>query len=179
MLKAFPESVPAIVGEPTLKDIIRVLRHLIDCSQSHQVTNNNGLNLLHICLPPALYAFFVTDPANQQYPARAADPGAVPAHNPAGNPMVWSNKKLEWECRKMRKTEEDNMDQALVERFLQLVLEVYKADFKIALNQDPNITFGNAFQWFLERYADHNENNRDENRTKMKFEWTIADNFPI
>ena len=65
MLKAFPESVPAIVGEPTLKEMIRVLHHLIDCSQSHQVTNNNGLNLLHICLPAALYAFFVTNPANQ------------------------------------------------------------------------------------------------------------------
>ena len=45
----------------------------------------------------------------------------------------------------MRKTEEGNMDQALVERFLQLVPEAYKADFKIMLNQDPNIAFGNAF----------------------------------
>ena len=109
MLKAFPESVSAIVGEPTLKEIIRVLRHLINCSQLHQVQNNNGLNLLHICLPAALYEFFVTNPANQQYPARAVDPGKVPAHNSAKNPMIWSNEKLEWERRKMHKTEEDNM----------------------------------------------------------------------
>ena len=146
MLKAFPESLPAIVGESTLKEIIRVLHYLRDCSQSHQVKDNNGLNLLHICLPAALYKFFVTNPANQRYPTRAADPGDVPVHNPAGIPMVWSNKKLEWERRKMQKTEEDNMNRVLVERFLQLVPEAYKADFKIVLNQDPNIMFGNVFQ---------------------------------
>ena len=101
MLAAFPESVPAIVGQPTLKEMIRILIHLISCSQSHHVEYGSGLNLLHICLPAALYAFFVTNPAHQQYPARAADPGDTPAHDPQGNAMVWSNEKLEWERRKM------------------------------------------------------------------------------
>ena len=79
----------------------------------------------------------------------------------------------------MQKSEEDIMDRALVERFLQLVPEAYKVDFKIILNQDPNITFGNAFQWFIKQYTDHDENDRDQNRREMEFEVTIADNFPI
>ena len=61
------------------------------------------------------------------------------------------------------------MDRALVKRFLQLLPESYKADFKIVLNQDPNIVYRNAFQWFIERYEDHNENNRDKNRREMDF----------
>ncbi len=44
MLKAFPESPASIVGKPTMKELIRVLHHLINSSQSHQSEANNGLN---------------------------------------------------------------------------------------------------------------------------------------
>ena len=97
MLAAFPPSVPAIVGQPSLKEMIRLLMHLITCSQLHHVEYGNGLNLLHICLPAHLYENFVADPANQPYPNFANNPGDLPAHNTNGNAMVWSNKKLEWE----------------------------------------------------------------------------------
>ena len=117
MLEALLPSVPDIVGEPTPKEMIHTLLYLINCAQSHQVPNNNGLNVLHICLPAALYAFFVMDPANQQYLQRAQDPGNVPAHNTAGNAMIWSNANLEWECRKILCQNKNNMDRALVKSF--------------------------------------------------------------
>ncbi len=74
MLQAFPESPAAIVGEPSMKELIGVLGYLIDCSQSHESEANNGLNLLHICLSEDLYCAFVTDLAAQAYPQQAADP---------------------------------------------------------------------------------------------------------
>ncbi len=67
MLAAFPDSPASIVGEPTMKELIRVLQHLINASQSHQSEANNGLNLLHICLPEELYRAFITDPTAQAY----------------------------------------------------------------------------------------------------------------
>jgi hypothetical protein len=68
MLQAFPEIPASIVGEPTTKELIRVLHHLINSSQSHQSEANNGLNLIHICLPKDLYGAFITDPDAQDYP---------------------------------------------------------------------------------------------------------------
>ena len=71
MLAAFSESILAIVGQPILKDMNIILIHLVSRFQMHQVDNGNALNLLHICLPAALYAFFVTDIANRQYPQQS------------------------------------------------------------------------------------------------------------
>ncbi len=68
MLAAFSERPASIVGKPTMKELIRVLRHLIDASQSHQYEANDGLNLLHICLPEVLYRVVITDPTVQAYP---------------------------------------------------------------------------------------------------------------
>ena len=93
ILKVFPEIPGAIIGGPMLKQIMHILRHLIDCAQSHEVEHNNGLSLLHIVIPAALYAFSVTDSANQQYPTRAVDPGNITTHNTVENIMIWSNKK--------------------------------------------------------------------------------------
>ena len=110
MMKAFPENIATIVGKPTLKEIVRVLRHSIDFSQSHEVQDKNSLNLLHIYLPVELYVFFVTNPANKQHPARTMDPGQALVHNLAGNSRIWSHEKLEWEHNKMALVEEKNMD---------------------------------------------------------------------
>ncbi len=82
MLQAFPESPAAIVGEPTMKELIRVLQYLIDCLQSHESEENNGLNLLQQCLPEELYCAFVTNPVKQAYPQRAVNLGAGPLYIP-------------------------------------------------------------------------------------------------
>ncbi len=68
MIQTIPESPASIVGESMMKELIQVLRHLIYISQSHQSEANNGLNLLHICLPEDLYRAFVTNPMAQAYP---------------------------------------------------------------------------------------------------------------
>ena len=54
MIAAFPEAPPAIQGEPELKDFLIILRHLMDCSQTHIYSPSN-CNMLFICLPEAQY----------------------------------------------------------------------------------------------------------------------------
>ena len=179
MLAAFPPSVPAIVGQPSLKEMIRLLMHLITCSQSHHVEYGNGLNLLHICLPEHLYQRFVADPANQPYPHFANDPGDLPAHNAGGNAMVWSNEKLQWERAKMVYRDELNMDKALTDRLLQLTPSEYKQEFTLRLQTEPNMRFQDAFQYFVTRYTQADEHDRSENKATMDWDWTINDNFPV
>ncbi len=95
-LAAFTASPASIVGEPTMKALIRVLRHIIDASQSHQSEANNGLNFLHICLPEDLYCAFITNPMVQTYPQQATDPVPCPVYMPNQDVATWANEKLAW-----------------------------------------------------------------------------------
>ena len=55
MIAAFPEAAPKINGQPTLRELIRVLDHLMRCAQTHE-TDISPLKLLFLCIPPELYA---------------------------------------------------------------------------------------------------------------------------
>ncbi len=118
MLQVFTVSPESIVGEPTMKELIRVLRHLIDCSQSHKLESKNDLNLLHMCCPEELYRAFSTNSAAQQYLQQVADPGKGPQYTPKQDVLVWANKKLLWERLKQIFKEEKTIDAALYDRFL-------------------------------------------------------------
>ena len=73
MIAAFPEAPPAIQGEPELKGFPIILRHLMDCSQTHIYSPSN-CNMLFICLPAAQYAHHT----NKTYPITVVDPGDIP-----------------------------------------------------------------------------------------------------
>ena len=73
MLAAFPEAVPKIIGEPTIRELIRVLRHLMLCSQT-QAYDLSTTNLLFVCVPPEIFANYDPNP----YPTAPADPGPMP-----------------------------------------------------------------------------------------------------
>ena len=42
---------------------------------------------------------------------------------------------------------------ALVDRFLPLIVDPYKAKFNLAQYSDPDIKFKDAFQYFLDNYG--------------------------
>ena len=54
MIAAFPKAPPAIQGRPALKNFLILLRHLMDCSQTHEYSPSN-CNMLFICPPEAQY----------------------------------------------------------------------------------------------------------------------------
>ena len=84
MLVGFLESPGAIIGQPTSKSLFKALRHLMECSQSHKVEGNNGLNLLHIAVTGAMYEYFIQDQENGKEPVLTADPGPTPQYLAGG-----------------------------------------------------------------------------------------------
>ena len=69
MEAGFGEIVEKVAGEPCLRDIVKLLMHIMSCAESHGTEDpaHNGLNLLHVALENNYYQAFLTDP-NQTHP---------------------------------------------------------------------------------------------------------------
>ena len=61
MRAVFPESPAAIQGEPTLVELLRILKYLMDCLQTNE-SSISDCNLLFLCIPPE----FLTVPTQEQ-----------------------------------------------------------------------------------------------------------------
>ena len=64
MIAEFPEIVEIIQGEPTVREFLRVLQHLMICEESHEYSKSKS-NCLVVCLNAKLYAIHTID----AYPA--------------------------------------------------------------------------------------------------------------
>ena len=73
ILAGFPPPVTPMTGEPTLREIIRVLMHIIACAQS-LYTDISPLNYLFLVVTAEQYARITQD----QYPQFPQDPGSIP-----------------------------------------------------------------------------------------------------
>ena len=72
IMAGFPPAVTPMTGEPTLREIIRVLMHIIACAQS-LYTDISPLNYLFLVVTPQQYARITQEP----YPPFPQDPGSV------------------------------------------------------------------------------------------------------
>ena len=54
LVAAFPSKYAVIIGEPNLRELIRVLRHCVECAQSHS-TKYNTQNCLYRVVAEALF----------------------------------------------------------------------------------------------------------------------------
>ena len=117
VLAGFPTPVEAISGEPTLRELLRILKHIMMCAILFRTESNNGLNMLHQSLPLLLYRNYVSDPDTQDHPGDADDPGERPIFSPLvnPNPSVWKAELIKWERKKKKKEDKKTMDTALVE----------------------------------------------------------------
>ena len=97
MLAGFPDIVERIQGEPTLRELLRILKHLMACAISYSTEGNNGFNLLHRAIPDSIYNSYLTDPANQTYPGDAPDPGDAPVFAAGVDGAVWAAQQINWE----------------------------------------------------------------------------------
>ena len=73
MAGAFPTTTTNINGTPSLREFIRVIYHLIQCSQTHASVLSN-LGLLFVCIPDILWLNYSGD----EYPPDTIDPGIIP-----------------------------------------------------------------------------------------------------
>ena len=70
MLVTFPTPVLGITGDPTLHELIRIIKHLMECSQKIE-TDTSPLNYLFLVLESDLYTTHTVD----RYPVVPAHPG--------------------------------------------------------------------------------------------------------
>ena len=76
VLVAFPAAPSAIIGDMTLRNLIRLIRlilHLMHCVQAVK-NDNHALNYLYLACPDTFWANYSGDP----YPATPAHPGNLP-----------------------------------------------------------------------------------------------------
>ena len=60
--KAFPPVIESIVGEPTLRELIRVIdTHIVPCAQSY-VTAQREIHYLYLCMPAKLWLHYMNEP---------------------------------------------------------------------------------------------------------------------
>jgi len=166
MRAVFPESPAAIQGKPTLVELLRILKYLMDCSQTHE-SSISDCNLLFLCIPPELYATYT----NTIYPLLPLDPGVTPNYFGANDAAARATVKAQFENAKKLYLECKNMNKSLTEEFLSLVPQLYTKEFKSARLGNPNLSFRDVFQQFLTLYGESDENDRKTNKDRMETNW--------
>ena len=157
----------AIKQEPTPLELLRILKYLMDCSQTQESTISDcNLLFLH-CIPPEPYATYT----NTAYPTQPLDPGIIPIYFGANDAAARATVKAQFENVKQLFTECKNMNKALTEEFLALIPPLYTEEFKKTRTGNPNISFRDVFRQFLTLYGESDENDRKENKGRMETEW--------
>ena len=127
-----------------MKELVRLLRHLIDCSQSVDY-EMSPLNFLFICIPEWLYRYYTDEP----YIARPGSPGIIPIYNPADSAAQHANTKAQWEINEKMYRDPITMDSALIARFASLIEPAWQTEFSKKRISEPNMTFLACFKWFF------------------------------
>ena len=173
MLAGFPSAVPAITGEISPMELLRLFRHLIECAQS-TTTAYHELNFLFLVVPPSVWPVYSNGPR----PTPPQRPGTNPAYvqgNAIQNQMIKDN----WAVCKKYYEEDQNMNKALTERFLDLVPAAQRQGYKDILIGDPNRRFEDTFAYFYDNYGQEDEIEIENNKDKMKADWHPRDGFEV
>jgi hypothetical protein len=174
MIAAFPEIVEMIQGEPTMRDFLRVLQHLMVCAESHDYSNSK-LNFLHVCLDANLYGLHTTDP----YPKTYIYPGDTCDYTglTEGDTIGKVTRYAEWQCWMKWHLDGNTMSSSLIHRFLSLMQTQYKTAFLSIHIANPKMEFQACFKWFIDQYGACTEQDRINNKELMKREWNPIDGF--
>ena len=174
ILQGFPAAVPAMTGEPTLRELIRVLMHLMQCSLS-LFTDLCQHNYLFLVLAPDIYK----NETGQDPPAIPGNPGHRTSYeNCTNSAAARAERKDEFEHNKVRHENCRHMNEALVERFLSLLLGSIRTQYLGAqFVKTPNAKFIEVYEWFVSKYAHSDEMDRADNRKRMLTDWHPNDGF--
>jgi len=116
MSAVFPERPKAIKQEPTLLELLQILKYLMDCSQTHE-SSISDCNLLFLCIPLELYATYT----NTAYPNQPLDLGVIPIYFGANDAAARATVKAQFENAKQLFIECKNRNKTLTEEFLALI----------------------------------------------------------
>ena len=143
-ITGFPPQVAGITGDPTLRELLRVFRHMIECAQS-QMTNYYILNWLFLVVPANMWTIYHS---TSPYPDPPGFPGNAPSYDNGGGNTQNATIRDQWQLNNKNWAEDLNMNKALTERFLALIPQEHRTTYNVSLIRDPNRRFGVTFQHF-------------------------------
>ena len=163
----FPTIVPAITGDVTLKEIIRVWQHIKGCAQRTE-TNFDAQNFLYVVLPPGLWPYFSTRP----YPAAPIDPGPNPSYHGGADATENTTIRDLWQLNHKYHEEHKHINIALVDRFLKLLPHAHRVAFESnQLTTNPKLSFLEVFDHFWEHFGIATEEELIENTAQLLNPW--------
>ena len=105
----------------------------------------------------------------RQYPEPPDDPGDHPVYNLEGAAVENAARKDDWLLRRKYYAKDQNMNRALIERFLSLLDDKITTTFhENNLPMDPKMRFQFTFDYFFRIYGRPNERLDRENRVRME-----------
>ena len=172
MVAAFPASTTNINRTLSFHEFIRVIFHLIQCSQIHASVLSN-LGLLFVCIPDILWGNYSGD----AYPPDPIDPDIIPLREPGQDDVTWENYRIQWHYMKMLFQDFKTMNAALVYHVLALMGETYTKDFTKMRITNLDMQFWECLAYFVDKYGETNESERATNKTRMKTSWSLQDGY--
>ena len=132
MITGFPPQVAGITGDPTLRELLRIFRHMIECAQS-QMMNYCILNWLFLVVPANMWTIYhPTSP----YPDPPGFPGDAPSYDNGGGNTQNATIRDQRQLNKKNWAEDLNMNKALTERFLDLIPHEHRTTYNVSLIRD-------------------------------------------
>ena len=163
----FPTIVPAITGDVTLKEIIRLWQHIKQCAQRTE-TNFDAQNFLYVVLPPGLWPYFST----RQYPTAPIDPGTNPSYNGGADATANTTIRDMWQLEYKYHEEHKHVNATLVDRFLKLLPNAHRIAFESnQLTVNPKLSFLEVFDHFWEHFGMATEEELIENTAQLLNPW--------
>ena len=175
MVAGFPATIQGIIGEPTQRELFRVFRHMITCSQSH-VTNYCDLNWLFLLFPHNMWQYYTSE-APKRYPAPPTYPGDVPPYDNYGSAVANTVICKTWKFHQKDYVECMHMNKAPTERFLSIFANKHRRCYNATIVYNPNRTFGNTFTHFYEQFGIRDEADIEQNQDYMRKPWNVADGW--
>ena len=112
MTLAFPSMPTMHQGPQTLKTLLLLQQHMMNCAETFLV-DGRPRGYLSLDVGAALYALCTADP----YPARTVDPGPRVIYTVAAGQLAQKNQEANFGIVYRAHHNEKNMDQALIQRF--------------------------------------------------------------
>jgi hypothetical protein len=171
MQAAFSAPPEATLGTPTLFVLNDLLQYMCKCAQTHKSTISKKMNLLHVAVDPDLYKHYA---GNKAYPVDCypfpADVPDVPDYVGSINLNDRAARKCTHRMALKKCSNVVNMNNALIEVFLDLIPVAFKQADEQKRMEDPNTVFREMFDWFVFKYGCTLAEDREANHTVMASE---------
>jgi hypothetical protein len=169
---AFPTPPKLSLGSPNLFALNNILQFLCKCAQTHKSPISKKMNLLYIVIDPTLYGHYsggkAYPDADYPFPLKVAD---VPNYSGCTDTNDRANVKVTHGMALKQCNDFINMNSALIDAFLDLVLVAFKQSYEQIRMENPNSVFCKMFAWFVAKYRRTSADDREANHTTMALEW--------